>query len=369
MKIVFITNDISYYGASRSLKTLVEGINKFNSENKMELHLIVPKRLKGDNDFKYLETWFGIHKDRIYEFSLPFYNNYKGNRKSFFHYLFNFRWLITSRKLYSFLKKQNFNLIHLNSLTLINVARNDFNFVLHIREILQDLQDKLFLQKKLNEIGKVVCIDQATAIAFEDFLLPKNIILNNPFSMEHLKNIECSDGLDMLTTLGKEKIIFALIGKIHDEKGTEFIINAFNTYSSNDVLLIIMGGGEKSYIDYVKSIAGPKILFLSESPDVENIYATADYILRGEAYPCIGRTTFEGLYSGTGVILPGTVEYYKENLLEYNTFLEDLLTYEPRDITSLQMVISNAKKRNIKDRELRSNVESYTNTFMNFISV
>lgn len=368
MKIVFITNDISYYGASRSLKTLIEGINKFNVEDKIELHIIVPKRLKNDNDFKYLETWFGVPKDRIYEFSLPFYNNYKGNRKSFFHYIFNLRWFLSSHKLYRFLEEQKFNYIHLNSLTLIDVANYDFNFVLHIREILKDVKDKLFLQKKLNEVNKLLFIDYATATAFDDFQLPENIILNNPFSMEHLKDIECSDELNELTKIGEEKIVFALIGKIHEEKGTEFIINAFNEYSKNDVVLIIKGGGEGNYINYVKSIAGPKVIFLNESPNVENIYATADYILRGEGYPCIGRTTFEGLYSGTGVILPGVIEYYKKNVLEYNTFQNDLFTYQPRDIDSLKGVLFCTKKRIQKDRKLRSNIESYTNTFMNFIS-
>lgn len=368
MKIVFITNDISYYGASRSLKTFIEGINRLNIENKIEIHLIVPKRLKNRNDFDYLENWFGVPKDRIYEFSLPFYNNYKGNIKSVFHYLVNWRWFLSANKLYRFLQAQDFNFIHLNSLTLINVAKNDFNFVLHVREILKDFRDRAFLQKKLNDTNKIVFIDYATAKAFDKFQLPENITINNPFSMEHLKTLECSDELDMLTEIGKEKIIFALIGKIHDEKGTEFIIDAFNKFLNEDVLLIIKGGGERSYIDYVKSIAGPKVLFLDESPNVENIYATADYILRGEGYPCIGRTTFEGLYSGTGVILPGFLEYYKENVLEYNTFQDDLFTYEPRDTISLQRIISNAKKRSQKDRKLRSNIKSYTNTFLNFVT-
>jgi len=367
MKIVFITNDISYYGASRSLKTLIEGINELKS-NGIEVHLIVPKRLKNKNDFNYLETWFGVPKNRIYEFSLPFYNNYKGNRKSFFHYLFNIRWLLSSNKLYRFLKKQNFDFVHLNSLTLNDVAKKDFNFVLHIREILKDLKDKLHLQKKLNEINKLVFIDHATAMAFDSFKLPENIILNNPFSMEHLKNIEYSDELDMLTKIGEEKIVFALIGKIHEEKGTEFIINSFNNYPQDNVRLIIKGGGEANYINYIKNIAGPKVIFLNESPNVENIYATADYILRGEGYPCIGRTTFEGLYSGTGVILPGVIEYYKENVLEYNIFQNDLFTYEPRDMDSLERVISYAKKRTQKDRKLRSNIKNYTNTFINFIA-
>jgi len=367
MKILFITNDISYYGASRSLKTLIEGLNESNHID-IEIHLIVPKRLKADNDFNYLSEWFTVPKNRIYEFSLPFYNNYKGNIDSVFLHLFNLRWKLQSKKLYKFFELHQFDFIHLNSLTLLDVASNKFNYVLHVREILKDLKDNQFLIRKLNLLSKIVFIDKATASALDTFNLPKSIILNNPFSMEHLININNSDELEKLTSVSKGKVVFALIGKIHDEKGTEFIIEAFNSCGREDLLLIIKGGGESAYINYVKTIAGPKVLFLNESPDVENIYKTADYILRGEGYPCIGRTTFEGLYSGIGVVLPGSISYYKENVLEYDLFQNDLFTYVPRNTESLQSVISSVRKKIQKDRKLLSNTKNYTNTFINFIT-
>jgi hypothetical protein len=81
MKIIFVTNDISYYGASRSLRSLLIEIQK---NNLFDVKLVIPKRLFGKNNIVEIENWFSVKKSNIYEFSLPFYNKYKGKNESIF---------------------------------------------------------------------------------------------------------------------------------------------------------------------------------------------------------------------------------------------------------------------------------------------
>ncbi|MES2445763.1 MAG: hypothetical protein V4546_01200 [Bacteroidota bacterium] len=365
MKILFITNDISFYGASRSLRTLINGLQKTCSE-KIEVHLVVPKRLKSKNDFASISAWFGIPESRISEFCLPFYNNYKGKLNSFYHLLFNLKWQLKSNQLYKFLEKENFDVVHLNSLTLLPVANDKFPTILHVREVIDEVDNISYIQKKLDRLHKIIFIDEATSSALNYFTLPNWEILNNPFSMQGLANIAPSAELSYLEELAKGKTVFSLIGKIHKDKGSEFIIRAFDNLSDNYILLI-KGGGQAQYIDYLKNVASSNVVFLDAGPDIENLYIVSDYVLRGEDFPCIGRTTFEGLYAGLGVVLPGDDQYYVENLSGYANFSNEVHTYEPRNTAKLVNVIEALKPIPKSNRKLLGNTAAYIENFIDFV--
>lgn len=366
MKIAFITNDISYYGASRSLRTLIKSLREVYNDS-IEIHLIIPKRLMSQNDFDTVSEWFGVSKNQISEFPLPFWNNYKGHSKSLYSYLFNIKWKLSSNKLFRFLEKEKFDFVHLNSLTLLDVANMRFPMVLHVREVMNSSIKAGHIQNKLNKINKIVFIDEATSFALRDFKLPNACILNNPFSMKELHEVKTSDELQRLNRLCNDKVVFSLIGKVHKDKGVEFIINVFEKLKSDTRILLIKGGGDPKYINYLKSKATENVIFLDEGPDVENLYIVSDYILRGEDFPCIGRTTFEALYAGLGVVLPGTDKYYSENLSDYNKFKERINSYRPRNRQELLTLVEILPPIDKSHRELLSNTIDYVNHFIKFI--
>ncbi|QQL50852.1 glycosyltransferase [Mucilaginibacter ginkgonis] len=366
MKLLFVTNDISFYGASRSLKTLLNELSLSNPE--IGIHVVVPKRLKSRNDFTSLSAWFGIPKEHIHEFALPFYNNYKGNRQSVFHIIFNFRYRIEKISFISFLKKQQFDAIHLNSLTLVDLASNDFNIVLHVREILQKLTDHAWLQKRISSVKKIIFIDKATKNAFESFQLPLSTVLNNPFSMVGVVNAHLNERYAPLKEAVGERLCIAAIGKLTEDKGAEFLIQTFADSELQNVVLLFIGGGAKGYVDALKAKAPSNVLFLEESSDINFIFLVADFVIRGEGYPCIGRTVYEALYSGLGVILPGSEEYYKNSMTDFNKFASGFHSYLPRDGQDLKKLLLKLCKQPDGNRELLSNTNEYVNTFLQFIS-
>lgn len=364
MKIIFVTNDISYYGASRSLRALLIEIQK---NNLFEVKLVIPKRLFGKNNIVEIENWFSIKKSNIYEFSLPFYNRYKGKNKSIFPFVYTLLSRINAKKIRNFFYHEKPDIIHLNSLTIIDIASVEFNFVLHVREILEDHANKRYLQNKLNLFKKVIFIDHATKSAFNLFNINKCMILNNPFNMTHLTNVEYSNAINLLPETYRKHIIISLIGKIHSEKGSDFIIDVFNKLKRSDVLLVIMGSGEENYCKELKKLSLSNIIFLNESPNVDPLYKISDYIIRGESYPCIGRTTFEGLYAGISVILPGPIDFYENNILEYKNYRNNIFIYNPRDESSLLKLLYDLSPIKIEDRVYKSNVNKYLSDFENFI--
>ena len=366
MKIIFVTNDISYYGASRSLKALIEALkDKFDKQ--LEIKLIVPKRLFRKNDLEQISLWFKIEKKDILEFPLPFYNNYKGNSKSLFHFIFNLKWRLFSLRFYNFLKKENFDIVHLNSLTLLRVCHPSFNMLLHVREILANKLDFKFIQDQLKYVERVIFIDEAVSSPFKDFSIKKQVILNNPFSMTHLENYNSTLEDEELIEKCRGKTVFSLIGKIHREKGIEFFIDIFNRLDSDEQILIVKGGGDSKYVKFVKGLAGKNIYFLDESPAVDGLYRITDYLLRGEEYPCIGRTTFEALYSGAKVILPGSQDYYAGNMTDFNRFNSSIITYMPRNFSHLLNIIKTIEKTDKQSRQMLSNTEEYATAYFKFI--
>ncbi|MFD1629016.1 hypothetical protein [Pseudopedobacter beijingensis] len=366
MKLVFVTNDISYYGASRSLRSLIKGLQEVYG-NSIDIYLVIPKRLKSKNDFNAISLWFGVPVPKIHEFCLPFYNNYKGKLESYYHVLFNLKWKINKKKFYGFLKKERFDFIQLNSLTLLDVANSGFPMVLHVRETINELDKSSYIQYKLKELRKIIFIDGTTNSALEKFELPEKCILNNPFSMKELAYVKSSKELIFLQDLCAGKTVFSLIGKIHKDKGTEFFLNAFKQIEEDNKILLIKGGGNANYVKYLKSIAPSNAVFLDAGPNVENLYLISDYIVRGEEFPCIGRTTFEALYAGLGVILPGNENYYLEHLNDYSRFGKSVYTYNPRDTHELISLVQMLKPIDKFDKKLLSNIPEYVKQFFDFI--
>lgn len=365
MKLILVTNDISFYGASRSLRTLIAGLQKDQS---IEIKLIIPKRFFGKNNLDDVSDWFLVEKNNIYEFSLPFYNNYKGNNFSISPFLYTFLYKIRFKKIFQFLSNENPDVIHLNSLTLLDLASKEFNFVLHVREILKYKKYKKYIQSKLDNISKIIFIDEATKGSFDLFKVKNSIILNNPFNMIHLSKIDYFKSLRILPIEKNSKIVISLIGKIHPEKGSDFIVDVFNNLQRDDIILVIMGSGEVNYCKSLKNKSNSNIYFLRESADVDPLYKISDYIIRGESYPCIGRTTFEGLYSGLSVILPGTNEYYEKNIPDYINYSDKIFLYKPREVDGLLKIIENIKPIKIENRIYKSNVDDYVGKFKNYLS-
>ncbi len=95
------------------------------------------------------------------------------------------------------------------------------------------------------------------------------------------------------------------------------------------------------------------------------MFALADYVLRGEPYPCVGRTIYEALYAGCGVIIPGAEADHA--LFEYERFASRIHFYPPADEARLQTVFDELAGHKLTDKHGASNVAEQVRAFDTFV--
>jgi hypothetical protein len=371
MKALFIDNYAGFYGAQKSLKQLLENYSAVDKT------LIIPKRIPFERRGPASDLIKRYNKAGIeaYEFYLPFDPVYQGYINTFrlktATLIRNILWQINKHKLYKFIKKNNFSYVHLNSVTLNPVIKKGIPFFTHIRELMEGPQKSVTkAAKKINSSRGLIFIDSAVYSSFPKDGMPANIILNNPFDMSKVKvYADTTEALRNSINIGAGKTVISLIGKVTENKGTDFIIKSFISAGNTDNVLLIIGSGEKQYVEECKKISrdNSNIVFLTETENIEPIYAASDYIIRGEKQFCIGRTIFEGLYSGCGAILPGSVEDLQSEP-ELSEFTDKIITYLPRDVNSLSKVFnSGLVKIERVNRKYINNADVYARTFHKFI--
>jgi hypothetical protein len=365
LKVLFITHDTSNYGASRSLQLLLRNYQD------VEADLIVQRRFFGNHDHEDLRRRFGGQVNRIWEAFLPFATCYQYGRKGIVFgvliRLYNLTLARTGSRLVERVAAAGgYDVVHLNSLVLHSLISDRHPFVLHMRDV-YDGTDPIAVGNVQKARG-VIFIDEATRRPFRDVLLRRSLVLNNPFNMSRVA--EFADYHPDLPGLDAARnTVFSTIGVANDKKGTGFIVGAFLKLKHPDARLLIVGGREAAALAAYRKLAqsDPRIIFWGEEPDIMKIYAISDYVLRGEEFPCVGRTVYEGLYSGCRVILPGDRDT-PPPMFEYETYRDSIFFYRPRNEEELLGLLQRLTGDKVRERRLRSNVDAYVRSVHDFIS-
>jgi glycosyltransferase involved in cell wall biosynthesis len=363
MKVLFITHDAALYGASKSLQPIVRGF----ADDLVDL--MVSLRFIDNVQVSELRDRFGSHLRRIYRYFLPFDRDYKGKdprrgRSAIVSAAREALWKMQRSRVRRIFHEEQYDVIHLNSLTLHRLVDDAHEFYIHVREIYDGSDDGVY--QSLQAARGVIFIDDATRKPFEHLHLRRSMVLNNPVDMTSVdqhRQIAVSGGSV------SNKVIFALIGKLSENKGTIFIIETFRMLAAQHAELLIVGNGEGDSLAQCKRAAGgdARVHFLGEEPDIAKVYAAADYILRGEAYPCVGRTVYEGLYAGCEVIVPGNTEA-ASGFFEIDRFKESIHFYDPRHQQSLLNQLERHADRKVPRKRGLSNVTEYLQQFRTFLA-
>lgn len=364
---LFITHDVSNYGASRSLQLLL------NNYRDIHIDLIVRKNLfRKDASIQDIRSRFGSHIAAITRHYLPFDYCYKYKPDNTWKFtlqkiITRIVWRVTRSRVYDLIEKGNYDFIHLNSLVLHPIITPEYPFVIHMRDI-YDQSNSHALSNVKNAKG-VVFIDEATREPFLNVSLSHSIVLNNPFDMTMLDEYT-KRHVDWPEKNLRKKVIFSIIGGVTEKKGIDFIIRSFMKLRNDNARLLIVGRGEKDYESLCRRIAfqDKRIIFWGEEQDILKIYSVSDYILRGEAYQCIGRTIYEGLYAGCKVIIPAETDKH-HRMFEYDSFKESIFFYEPRNEAELLILLERLSTHKITDKYYRSNAREHAGSFRAFISL
>jgi glycosyltransferase involved in cell wall biosynthesis len=348
---------------ARSLQTTI-----VNSED-LDIDLILDKKLVGSNsNIDYASKYFSGKVKNIFEICLPLDYCYLGKSEDLLFKITTvlkkpFGWM-GKYKIHRMIRRGNYDFIYLNELILHPLIDEDECFIIHVRVIFDKSGQGAL--RSLKKAKGVIFIDHSTFEPFKDVNLKNKIILNNPFQMTRLLNGE-SNQLKVSVDW-KNKTIFSIIGRVVEIKGVSFVIEAFKKAGPDRCLLFIVGPfHDENYLSYCRSLAGddPRIIFYGSEENIQLIYDISDYIIRGDPFQGIGRTIFEGLYSGCDVIIPGT---NPDLLFEYEKFKDKVHFYIPKDVSSLAAQIAGRADRKITERRYYSNVGEYLEKFTEFVA-
>lgn len=353
-----MTHDSGHYGAACSLRTFLASYETQRAD------MLINRRLLGRNNFEAIRRRFGPYVTNIWEDFLPFDRCFKGKPERTFPLLARSVFASLGRRhLLNKIANEKFDFIYLNSLVLHSLIDPGLPFLIHVREIYDGTNSEA--AKSLDKARGVVFIDGATKASFPHLSAPW-VILNNPFDMRVGDPYKVTGMYDRLDIRGRT--VFTVVGIMNENKGTHFVIESFLRASRDDAVLLIVGKGLETYEQYCRKMANgsPHIIFHGFEEDVACIYAISDYVIRGEAYPCVGRTIYEGLYSGCAVVVPGEASTACE-IFEYDRFKDNIYIYQPRQLEALESLFRNLKKLDIRRSASMSNVSDFIDGFDTFV--
>ena len=359
MKGLFITHDISTYGAATSMSLLLDSIK---GEIECDLIYGITTFRKSINNNSIRKRFNNVPLN-VYQMLLNIdysvlnknnNNSFKDNFKSKIAYI---------NKTFIKNKYKNYDFCYLNSLTLHNLTNIHKNTILQVREVYQGSMLES-VKMDLEKAKGIIFIDKATKNKFCKINV-EQIILNNPFDMKDIEDDENEDQRFRELKMSKETI-FVMIGTLDEIKGTEYVIVEYlNSKIIGKAKLLIVGEGDEKFRRYLKNkYDNPSVIFWGEESNIKKIYKYADYLIRGDRIPCIGRTIYEGLYSGLGVIIPGERKDYDLN----SRYSDNIYYYSTREKSALKKIFIELSSKKVINKSYTSNITEYKEKFMNFMS-
>jgi glycosyltransferase involved in cell wall biosynthesis len=357
---LFVTHDTGYYGAARSLQTLLRHYPTAQAE------LLITKWLTHANDLAEIKTRFGPHVSRVWEAYLPFDRCFKGKPSATLRSrVRDGLWRWSRKALLADIARRQFDFVYLNSLVLHPLVDEHMPFIVHVREIYDGTRPEVF--ESLAKAAGVIFIDEATRAPFGDRLAVPHVVLNNPFDIGEIDDAAVHRVRDRHGLA--RKTVFAVIGSMNENKGTAFAIECFKQTQRHDACLLIVGAGEDAYEAHCRELAAglDGVVFHGFEREISAIYGVCDYVIRAEAYPCIGRTIYEGLYAGCGVIIPGSRDD-AARMFDFARFQDRVFPYPPRDTEALTALFRTLPARTARPAPAVSNVDEFAVRFDGFVS-
>ncbi len=379
LRIAFFSHDAELYGASRSLVSLVTGLQ----QNDIDCLIIIPYRgplLKHieDNNLKYAiahyPSWF-----------------YKPEKVSFSQkvemvpkFIFQLTRSIFDRRLNALLKGYdllvtNTSAVPIGAFLSLKLRKNH---IWYIRELVElDYGFKYILGKRLF----LFLIDKTKFRLFNsEFVMNyylqqlshKNVnevIYNGIYPRK--KFVECKNEYTANAKVRDSTFVFCLVGFIHAGKGQLQAVEAIAEVVKEfkDVKLFIVGSGESSSLQqYVndKDLSSHVVL-TGYLPDVHRIFLQSHCLLNCARFEAFGRTTVEAMAYSLPVIgnnTAGTAEIVRHNYtgLLYDGTTEDLVVCM-KTLINVPALARTLGENGWNEAHRKYTIEQYVDSFSDFI--
>lgn len=370
MRILYIThsNDLTY-GAAKSLGYLLQ-----NSQH--EFDMVCSSYLQAGYGEGSIRAYAGNNLRRLFfarmpnRFDIVLSNKEKKMSDRFLNFLRNIKYDILSVqsviRIKRIIREGHYDLIHINSITLYPLIDKRYCYIMHAREIYNG-RERIRFNHSLNKASGILCISDAVkdSLCYKD---SKCFVLNNPFDMTRVSDVNTAKVMKAIfKEITEDPIIFSMVGLISPSKGTDFVIEAFMGVPNKNLRLLIVGSGTKENWDHCTKAAegDSRIIFTGEVSDMAEIYAITDYVVRADVVFGPGRTVYEGLYSGCGVIMQGTSEDIR-GIAEGDQFADRILFYNAREQNAFRECLQLAARNKPIKILPRENIEEYMRQYYQY---
>lgn len=321
MKILFVSNDSSLLGSSKSMINLVKELKKKNND----VYVIIPEKGAIEEELIKLNINYKIF--RYYSWIKPI-----GEKKYLKYIIKTILTFISSVNISSWVKKNKIEIIHSNNSatyvgSLISRLTNK-KHVWHIRELMQedhnlDFFNKKFTYKMLNKSDYLIYISKAVKDKYDKLLTNKNSkLVYNGIPVDKFLNAKIPE-------FNENKIKLLIAGNICKTKGQEEAIKAIEYLKNkgiNNLELQIAGDGvmkEQLEKYVIENKLEDNVKFLGFRRDLDEIRKQINIYLMCSQNEAFGRVTIEAMMSKNLVIganTGGTVELVtdKTNGFLYN---------------------------------------------------
>lgn len=216
-----------------------------------------------------------------------------------------FKNIVAEIKFYKYIKRENPDIIHINSAAIgfgaLSAILQKKKIVWHFREfVYEDLEAEFHwakISKRLfNRANCRICVSNAVKGYYESKLGNKCETIYNGVDLERFyceRQILCDK---------KIKIIFP--GRLQNSKGQLSFVKALGSLDRNyNYKLYIYGDGEKEYVDAIKREIKNNALenaveLCGFTKNIASVYHNADVVVINSTKEAFGRTTVEAMMAG-----------------------------------------------------------------------
>jgi hypothetical protein len=315
-KVAFITHTLDEGGAATSFLLQV-----LCSDIKSEEHIFIHPPYNKSDAYRELKL-----KMPHFQWRLPFAWIFRGaepglHRKAYRMVMEGFADFTFLFKYNRVLAREKVQTVYLNSIVLwclLPVLPQHLNLVIHVRETFDDsLEARLAIWTIRHFADTIIAIDANVAKPFAD-LHWKVKIVPNPIDMTRVRELKTErNNLRAIYDIPKENFVIALLAPVGQMKGHPFLLKVLEKYRYSGVTFALAGLPDSDNKIVEKLKAYKNVKYFGVVPDVSNIYAISDLVIRCEDYLPLGRTVWEGMYAGLPVLLPVRPEDDKSVIIDY----------------------------------------------------
>lgn len=349
MRVVYILNTSSAYGANRSLVSFIN----YLAGNGVKCFAILPEAGGIEEELKALgvECFIATYRACVR------YPGYIG-----MPYLVN---LVNIPRLAHQIKKWNVDIIHTNSSThdigIVIAKLLGKKHVWHVREVLEEHFHTTYYfpalyRKMRGKSDAVICVSNFVYnYNLEKFPNPNMKMLYNPFDLDYY-NIARTGFVQ------KDEVNILIAGNITESKGQIEGVRALAELTHrgiNNVRMILAGGAEKKCLEEIEALIAEeqlegKVDYLGHVSDLRAVRAECDIALNCSFAEALPRVTVEGMLSellSIGADSGGIAELIRDGITG--------LLYEPGNYVQLADRIEFAINNKQKCRQMIIEAKKY----------